>query len=569
MKHFCPICRWTPTAEDKLCPTHGLYALPEAVLAKLPTAPLLGHVLNGRYALVGFIGGGGMGAVYVGLDIRLGREVAIKVLKQAISPDPSDRKRFEVEARALSKLRSANTVTIHDFGVMEQGVATPLAFMVMERVEGKDLGARIGQGPIEPTVVVDIVRQMGLSLDEAHGLAIIHRDIKPGNVLLTQTPAGELQVKMVDFGIARMDGESATATGSIMGTPQYMAPEQCVAAAVLDGRVDVYQTAVMTYEMLTGRRPFVAQNTIKILSMHIENAPPPLAGPEAAPVWRRLEAVVHRGMAKAAADRYPTVGAFGRALAEAFATDEPVAPLPKTKILAPVESVPPPRRSPWRWVAAVFALIGLASAAYLMGQKSDGSTPPLDAEMGAMTERAAPAAAPVRDAAPPAVVAAPPAVVAAPPVASGVSGPVEDDGGVGTGSDGQAASAPERAAAPPAVVAAPPAVVAAPPAVVAPPPAVVAAPPVASGASGPVEGDGGVGTAPDGQAASARQDSGPRIEQANKPRCGDRKCQRSRRENCRTCPSDCRCRKNFTCPKKGRLNPENRGCVPDLSNLGF
>ena len=479
MKKLCPICRDAPPTGEQICPDHGLYALSEDALAELSKAPLLGHVLNQRYALVGFIGGGGMGAVYLGLDTRLGREVAIKVLKQAISSDPSDRKRFEVEGRALSKLRSANTVTIHDFGVVEAGVVTPLAFMVMECVAGKDLGARISQGPIPPAVVSDIVAQMGLSLDEAHSVDIIHRDIKPGNVLLTETPAGALLVKVVDFGIARMDGESATATGSILGTPQYMAPEQCVASAALDGRVDVYQTAVMTYEMLTGRRPFVAQNAIKLLSMHVGTAPPPLTGPGSAPVWRRLEAVVHRGMAKSADDRYATVGAFGQALAEALDAVEDVPPLAPTKVMEPASEAAVPRRRPLILGAAMVAVIALASGIYL-GSRPPAATPTAaDAGVASVSERAV-----VLDAATP-------------------------------------DAAPERA-------------------VDAAPPVVDAAPPVVDAKLKPI-----------------------------RPLCGDRKCQKSRGENCRTCLADCRCRRNYECPKRGKLNDENRGCVPDLSNLGF
>jgi len=486
VKKLCPICRDAPPAGEQVCPTHGRYALSEDALADLPKAPLLGYVLNERYALVGFIGGGGMGAVYLGLDIRLGREVAIKVLKQAISSDPSDRKRFEVEARALSKLRSANTVTIHDFGVVDAGLVTPLAFMVMECVAGKDLGARISQGPIPPAVVLDIVSQMGLSLDEAHSVDIIHRDIKPGNVLLTETPAGALLVKVVDFGIARMDGESATATGSILGTPQYMAPEQCVASAALDGRVDVYQTAVMTYEMLTGRRPFVAPNAIKLLSMHINSEPPPLSGPGSAPVWRRLEAVVHRGMAKSADDRYPTVGAFGQALAEALETAEDVPPLPSTKIMETVSQVEAPRRRPLILGAMVMAVIALACVIYLASRPSNAPPISSDAGVTSVADRAV-----VQDASP--VDAAPAKAVDAAPVTPDVGPPVVD-----------------------------------------------AAPAVVDAAPKPV-----------------------------KPYCGDRKCQKSRGENCRTCRADCRCRRNYECPKRGKLNDENRGCVPDLSNLGF
>ena len=486
MKNLCPICRKAPPAGETLCPTHGLYALSPKALEELSTAPLLGLVLNQRYALVGFIGGGGMGAVYLGLDIRLGREVAIKVLKQAISADPSDRKRFEVEARALSKLRSVNTVTIHDFGVVEQGVATPLAFMVMECVEGHDLGARIDRGPIAPAVVVDIVQQMGLSLDEAHGVDIIHRDIKPGNVLLTHTPAGAMLVKVVDFGIARMDGESATATGSILGTPQYMAPEQCVASATLDGRVDVYQTAVMTYEMLTGRRPFVAQNSIKILSMHIGTTPPPLAGADAAPVWRRLEAVVHRGMAKSVEDRYPTVGAFGQALAGVLEVVDDVSPLPATKILAPIAEPAAPKKRPLVWVG-LLGVLALAAAAYLLFSPSVNAPSAMDAGPQPIEEKAR--------------------VVGASPPDAGLRVPAD--------------AMPKGAEPPVSVV-------------------VDAATPVVVDAAPP-----------------------------QKPHCGDRKCQKNRGENCRTCRVDCRCRRDYVCPKKGRLNPENRGCVPDLSNLGF
>ena len=472
VKNVCPRCREAPPGDATVCPEHGLFALGEAALAKLSKAPLLGLILNARYALVGYIGGGGMGAVYLARDTRLEREVAIKILKQAMSMEPTDRKRFEVEARALSKLRSANTVTVHDFGMVHEAVVTPLAFMVMEHVDGVSLGERIGDGPLPLDVVIDIVTQMGRSLDEAHAVDIIHRDIKPGNVLLTHTPAGELQVKVVDFGIARMDGDSPTQTGCIVGTPQYMAPEQCVAATVLDGRVDVYQTAVMTFEMLTGRRPFVAENPIQLLSMHVSKAPPPLAGPTSHPVWEALEVVIHRAMAKTPAERHPTVGAFARALAAALGEVETRDTLPPTVMgPTPLELVTTKRAQSRRTqiLGGLVVLLGAALLYFIVRQPPESAS--IDA--GAAVSEG-------RDAAP-------------------------------------ADSASQRPDAAPAV-------------------ALDVGPKKVADA-----------------AVAAPADRGVKVKApSNRPRCGDRKCQPQRGENCRTCRADCRCKGDMVCASNGR-----------------
>ena len=473
VKLLCPKCREPPPSGATACPEHGLFALPREALAKLSRAPLLGLILNDRYALVGYIGGGGMGMVYLAQDIRLGRKVAIKILRQAMSMEPTDRKRFEVEARALSKLRSVNTVTVHDFGMVHEAVVSPLAFMVMEHVDGVSLGQRIREGPLPLDMVIDIVSQMGRSLDEAHAVDIIHRDIKPGNVLLTQTPGGELQVKVVDFGIARMDGDSPTQTGCIVGTPQYMAPEQCVAARELDGRVDVYQTAVMTFEMLTGRRPFVAENAIQILSMHVSAPPPPIAGPTSDPIWEAIEVVVHRGMAKTPAERHPTVGAFARALREAVGEVETRDTLPPTVVRDSVPPVVTARRRRWQILAGLVFLTGCAFA-YLASRQPPAISS-TDAEV-AVSER--------RDAAP------------------------ADTAAVG----------PDAA---PAVI-------------------LDAAPMPAVDATRAAPADRGVKSRRGRQTSNSRR------------RCGDRRCQPERGENCHTCRTDCGCKTDMVCASNGR-----------------
>ena len=314
MSLVCPRCQRV-SALGELCPDHGLHGVTPAALSTLDDAPLLGHVLNGQFALTDLIGQGGMGTVYRGLDLTLHRELAVKVLHAHLTATRKDRERFEREARALSRLRSASTVTLYQFGVVREGPLANLAFMAMEAVEGTSLARRLSRGPVGLEEIAEILDQLADSLGEAHQLGIVHRDLKPENILLTQTHDGRLRVKTIDFGIARLDGATRSGSGLLSGTPHYMAPEQCAAAEAdtLDGRVDVYAVGVILFQALTGERPFDGRDPLQILVKQVNEPVPQLPGADRPGNSQALDVVVQRALAKDKAHRYATVGELARA----------------------------------------------------------------------------------------------------------------------------------------------------------------------------------------------------------------------------------------------------------------
>jgi hypothetical protein len=274
----------------------------------------IGSVLGGRYKLNARVGEGGMATVYDAEDLLLGRRVAVKIPLPSFAADPAFATRFENEARAAAALTHPNLVNVYDVGESEG-----TRFIVMEFVEGetlKDLIRR--EGPLLPEDVVQVGQQMGDALDTAHRRGLIHRDVKPQNILLT--PEG--RVKLTDFGIAlALGADSATRTGTLLGSVQYLAPEiaRGESATPLS---DVYALGVVLYEMCTAQLPYAGDTPLAIALQHVEGEPRPLheLNPDVPPV---LEAIILRAMAKQPADRYPTAASLADAL-RAFARGEPV-----------------------------------------------------------------------------------------------------------------------------------------------------------------------------------------------------------------------------------------------------
>ena len=284
-------------------------------------APLLGYVLDDKYALVDLLGGGGYGSVYLGLQQPLGREVAVKLLRGLALNNRTVRELFEREAVALAKLSSPHTVRLIDYGVTREGPVglRNLPYMVMERLSGEDLERRLMRdGALSPSEVSRLLEGVTDSLAEAHAHGVIHRDLKPSNVLMVPTRQGALQPKVIDFGIARIESPNRSPTGMIMGTPEYMAPEQVRGGAAMDHRVDQYALGVMVFELLTNRTPFAGQDAVAVLTKHATEPPPPLTYMDDDPVMTRLSPVVQRAMAKNPDDRYPDVDAFRMAYDEAL-----------------------------------------------------------------------------------------------------------------------------------------------------------------------------------------------------------------------------------------------------------
>jgi serine/threonine protein kinase len=225
----CPECRAPLDGSAGLrCGTHGLYGLDAAGLEHLPDHPLLGQLLDEKYALVGVLGQGGTGSVYRALQEPLGRPVGVKLLHAAFLAAKDGRDRFEREARALASLSSLHTVRLLDYGISRQGpmALRNIAYLVMELLEGEDLQARMVRGPMAPVDVLALLDALADSLDEAHAAGIVHRDLKPSNIVLTRRRDGREVLKLIDFGIARIEGTSHTEQGRVSGTPFYMAPEQ-------------------------------------------------------------------------------------------------------------------------------------------------------------------------------------------------------------------------------------------------------------------------------------------------------------------------------------------------------
>ena len=285
-------------------------------------------LLADRYELRGVLGRGGMAEVHDGWDTRLHRAVAIKLLYPAFNADADMRRRFEDEARAAAALNHPNIVAVHDCGEHE---GTP--FIVMERLPGRTLHDDIAMGPLPPQRVRAMLSDVLGALACAHGAGVLHRDIKPGNVLIT--PDGDT-MKVADFGIAKTAGAAHTATGQIVGTMAYMSPER-VAGAPASVADDLYAVAMMGYEALTGQRPFPQENPAVLLRAILDTAPPAIGviRPDVDPA---LAAVIDRAMARDLNVRFSSAEQMRAALTGApsmFAM--PVgapSPRPATKVLA-------------------------------------------------------------------------------------------------------------------------------------------------------------------------------------------------------------------------------------------
>ncbi len=286
---------------------------------------LLGTVLSDRYRVDEVIGDGGMGRVYGGTHVTLRKSVAIKVLKHELSSDPTLVERFLREARSASMIGHENVVDIVDFGQVPGGSV----FFVMERLVGQDLGALLDAQVRLPWLRTrNIAIQVARALHAAHAVGVVHRDMKPGNVFLIARRGDNDYVKVLDFGIAKVDdpdGNVLTRAGSVFGTAAYMAPEQASGKAV-DGRTDIYALGCVMFEMLTGRLPFPGTNFVKILSQHLKDPPPrPRDVEPQADVSPEVEALLLRALAKRPEDRFADMAAFARAIAAANG-EAPLAP---------------------------------------------------------------------------------------------------------------------------------------------------------------------------------------------------------------------------------------------------
>ncbi|MBD8517261.1 Stk1 family PASTA domain-containing Ser/Thr kinase [Plantibacter sp. CFBP 8804] len=283
------------------------------------------RLLAGRYVVGDLIGRGGMSNVFRGVDTKLGRTVAIKVLKSTLATDPAFRSRFRQEAQAASRMAHPTIVRVYDAGEerVKDGSGHDLIepFIVMEYVEGRMLKDLIAEGPVESEEAVRIAHSILTALEYSHRAGVVHRDIKPGNVMITT--AGD--VKVTDFGIARAVSDSSTTvaqTTAILGTAAYFSPEQAKGETV-DARTDLYSTGVVLFEMLTGKAPFRGDTAVAVAYQHVSERPvkPSSINPKVSPA---LDQVVLRALAKDRFERYQSAVEFREDLDEAGAGHVPV-----------------------------------------------------------------------------------------------------------------------------------------------------------------------------------------------------------------------------------------------------
>ena len=291
-----------------------LIPVPTPAQVGLPTPPPAPERRIGKYIVKRELGRGGMGAVYLAEQPGLGREVAIKELVPSAAADPTALKRFLQEAQVMARTSHPNLVQVHD---LEQiGAAN---YIVLEFVRGKSLRDWLNHGDIPLPQVFAVMHGVLQALDYAHRHSIVHRDMKPENVLLSD----EGQVKVADFGIARLTddsvspGNTATKTGTTVGTPQYMSPEQ-VASSKVDGRSDLYSAGIMFYELVVGQPPFTASEAdgpFTLMAKHVQ-APPKPPSVHRPGLDMRLEEVILKSLSKRPEDRYQNGQEFDEAMSK-------------------------------------------------------------------------------------------------------------------------------------------------------------------------------------------------------------------------------------------------------------
>lgn len=329
---------------------------------------------GGRYELRGVLGRGAMAEVRDGWDLKLSRPVAIKLLYPGVTARPDTRPRFEAEARAAAQLTGRHVVVVHDVGEHDG-----LPFIVMERLPGVTLADHIARGPLPPAFVHTVLDGVLDALAEAHNVGIMHRDVKPGNILFTAT--GE--PKLADFGIAKTSGVAYTMTGEIIGSMAYLSPDRLASrpATVAD---DLYAVGVVGYEALTGRRPFPQEDLGALAHAILHESPPPLAAlrPDVPPP---LAAAIERAMTRDPAWRFGEANAMRAALAGAAPPPIPVrvgtgtrvmeAPLPVLTGYTPAGLMPDHRRRRL-WVAAIIAAFMLALLLVIIDPPFSSGPPP-------------------------------------------------------------------------------------------------------------------------------------------------------------------------------------------------
>lgn len=312
VRRVCPQCGVEYDQSVAFCAKDGT-----SLVSPSTQADLVGHVVGGRYRVVSKLGEGGMGQVYLAEHVRMKRKSAIKIMRPALVGDAEALQRFTREAENASKISHPNVASIFDFGETDDG----LVYLAMEFVDGEALSATLAREvALHPVVAADIVGQAAHALQAAHELGILHRDLKPDNLMLSKRTDGTFVVKLVDFGIARTmerGTQQVTRTGFAVGTPEFMSPEQ-LSGDVLDGRSDQYSLALVAFIALTGHDAFSNSTSKESLIARLTSRPRRLDEVRSDLDWpSSLQEVFDRALAPDPVDRFASVSEFGMTLGSA------------------------------------------------------------------------------------------------------------------------------------------------------------------------------------------------------------------------------------------------------------
>jgi eukaryotic-like serine/threonine-protein kinase len=398
----CPTCGTEYPLSERFCPRDGT-----ALRSSNAQGDLMGSIVAERYHILKKLGEGGMGTVYLAEHVKMGRKAALKVMNPGMNSDPDAIARFNREAANASRLNHPNVCGIYDFGETPEG----LIYLAMEFIEGESLTSLIEKnGYLAAPRAASIIHQAADALAVAHDYGIVHRDLKPDNIMIAKGRDGSDMVKVVDFGIAKAsssDAQKVTKTGLVVGTPEYMSPEQ-LAGDKLDGRSDIYSLGLVAFNCLTGALPFPSETAQEAMIMRLTDQPKTLAEMKPDVAWpAELQAVMDKVLMRDADERYQKSAEFGRDIAKAvenmpaavaaagatMVIGASAADLPKTRMAAKggatakIEApVPAPaaaaapvaaKKSPVMLIVAAVVVIAAGGGAYAMlGGKKDSATQP-------------------------------------------------------------------------------------------------------------------------------------------------------------------------------------------------
>lgn len=312
--------RYCPQCGEKYDESVSFCAVDGTPLTVPPVSDLTGRLIGGRYRVISRIGGGGMGEVFLAEHVRMKRKSALKVIRPTLLSDQDALQRFTREAENASQISHPNVAAIFDFGETDDGVV----YLAMEFVDGESLGSALARLHFYPPIVAaDIIGQAAEALQAAHDMGILHRDIKPDNLMVSTRSDGTFVVKLVDFGIARSlewRAQQVTRTGLAVGTPEFMSPEQ-ISGDALDARSDQYSLALVAFQALTGRDAFGGAISKESLVARLTSRPQRLAIARKEVEWPpSLQDVFDKALAPDPSDRYDSVAEFGKALTASILT---------------------------------------------------------------------------------------------------------------------------------------------------------------------------------------------------------------------------------------------------------